>query len=100
MDFIRGASLSEGGIPMIALPSLTSRGDSRIAPHLKPGAGVVTARAHVHYVITEYGVANLYGKNLRQRARLDRYRPPRPPGDAGRTSLYPFQTSARVMWAN
>jgi acyl-CoA hydrolase len=69
MDFMRGASLSEGGIPIIALPSLTSRGESRIAPHLKPGAGVVTTRAHVHYVITEYGVANLYGKNLRQRAR-------------------------------
>lgn len=69
MDFIRGASLSEGGKPIIALPSLTSRGISRIVPHLKEGAGVVTTRAHVHYVITEYGVANLYGKNLRQRAR-------------------------------
>jgi acyl-CoA hydrolase len=69
MDFIRGASLSEGGKPIIVLPSLTSRGDSRIVPQLKVGAGVVTTRAHVHYVITEYGVANLYGKNLRQRAR-------------------------------
>lgn len=69
MDFIRGASLSEGGKPIIALPSLTGRGISRIAPYLKQGAGVVTTRAHVHYVITEYGVANLYGKNLRQRAR-------------------------------
>lgn len=69
MDFIRGASLSEGGKPIIALPSVTSRGESRIVAHLKPGAGVVTTRAHVHYVVTEYGVANLYGKNLRQRAR-------------------------------
>ncbi|MFQ5571201.1 MAG: acetyl-CoA hydrolase/transferase family protein [Rhodothermales bacterium] len=69
MDFIRGASLSEGGKPIIALPSATRRGDSRIAAYLKQGAGVVTTRAHVHYVVTEYGVANLYGKNLRQRAR-------------------------------
>lgn len=69
MDFIRGASLSEGGKPIIALPSTTGRGESKIAPHLKVGAGVVTTRAHVHYVVTEYGVANLYGKNLRQRAR-------------------------------
>jgi len=69
MDFIRGASLSEGGKPIIALPSTTSRGESRIVSFLKRGAGVVTTRAHVHYVVTEYGVANLYGRNLRQRAR-------------------------------
>ncbi len=69
MDFIRGASLSEGGKPVIALPSATRKGQSRIVPHLKEGAGVVTTRAHVHYVVTEYGIANLYGKNLRQRAR-------------------------------
>jgi acyl-CoA hydrolase len=69
MDFIRGASLSEGGKPIIALPSVTAKGISRIVPYLKQGAGVVTTRAHVHYVITEYGIANLYGKNLRQRAR-------------------------------
>jgi 4-hydroxybutyrate CoA-transferase len=69
MDFIRGASLSEGGKPIIALPSTTSAGESRIVPFLKPGAGVVTTRAHVHYVVTEYGTANLYGKTLRQRAR-------------------------------
>jgi len=69
MDFIRGASLSEGGKPIIALPSTTNRGDSKIVPHLKQGAGVVTTRAHVHYVVTEYGVANLYGKNLHQRAK-------------------------------
>lgn len=69
MDFIRGASLSEGGKPIIALPSTTSRGDTRIVPYLKEGAGVVTTRAHVHYIVTEHGVAYLYGKNLRQRAR-------------------------------
>ena len=68
MDFIRGASLSEGGKPIIALPSVTGKGLSRIVPYLKQGAGVVTTRAHVHYVVTEYGVADLYGKNLRQRA--------------------------------
>jgi 4-hydroxybutyrate CoA-transferase len=69
MDFIRGASLSEGGKPIIALPSVSSRGDTRIVPMLRPGAGVVTTRAHVHYIVTEHGVAFLYGKNLRQRAR-------------------------------
>ena len=69
MDFIRGASLSAGGKPIIALPSVTSKGESRIVPMLKLGAGVVTTRAHVHYVVTEHGVANLYGKNLRERAK-------------------------------
>ena len=69
MDFIRGASLSPGGKAIIALPSSTRKGVSRIVPYLKEGAGVVTTRAHVHYVVTEFGVANLYGKNLRQRAR-------------------------------
>jgi 4-hydroxybutyrate CoA-transferase len=69
MDFIRGAALSPGGKPIIALPSTTSRGASRIVALLQPGGGVVTTRAHVHYVVTEYGVANLYGRNLRQRAR-------------------------------
>jgi 4-hydroxybutyrate CoA-transferase len=69
MDFIRGAALSDRGKPIIALPSATRRGESRIVPFLKPGAGVVSTRAHVHYVVTEHGVANLYGKNLRQRAR-------------------------------
>jgi acyl-CoA hydrolase len=68
MDFIRGATLSEGGKPIIALPSVTSHGESRIVPFLKAGAGVVTTRAHVHYIITEYGIADLYGRNLRQRA--------------------------------
>jgi acyl-CoA hydrolase len=68
MDFIRGASLSEGGKPIIALPSTTTKGASRLVAVLKPGAGVVTTRAHVHFVVTEYGIADLYGKNLRQRA--------------------------------
>lgn len=68
MDFIRGASLSDGGKPIIALPSRTGRGQARIVPFLQPGGSVVTTRAHVHYIVTEYGVANLYGKNLRQRA--------------------------------
>lgn len=70
MDFIRGASLSPGGKPIIALPSSTSRGESKIVPMLKPGAGVVTTRAHVHYVATEFGIADLYGKHLRERAKL------------------------------
>lgn len=69
MDFIRGASLSEGGKPIIALPSVTKRGRSRIVPFLQPGAGVVTTRAHVHYVVTEFGVANLYGKTINQRVK-------------------------------
>jgi acyl-CoA hydrolase len=69
MDFIRGASLSEGGKPIIALPSSSSKGISRIVPFLKEGAGVVTTRGHVHWVVTEYGMVNLFGKNLKQRAR-------------------------------
>jgi acyl-CoA hydrolase len=67
MDFIRGASLSEGGRAIIALPSQTKKGQSKIVPFLKKGAGVVTTRANVHYVVTEYGVANLFGKTLRER---------------------------------
>lgn len=69
MDFVRGASLSEGGKPIIALPSITAKGVSRISPFLKEGAGVVTTRAHAHYIVTEYGIAYLYGKNMRQRAK-------------------------------
>ncbi len=69
MDYIRGASLSEGGKAIIALPSVTKKGISRIVPSLKPGAGVVTTRAHVHYVITEYGIANLYGKTIKDRVK-------------------------------
>jgi acyl-CoA hydrolase len=68
MDFIRGASLSEGGKPIIALSSTTKRGESKIVPFLKQGAGVTSTRAHMHYIVTEFGVANLYGLNLRQRA--------------------------------
>jgi acyl-CoA hydrolase len=69
MDFIRGASLSEGGKPIIAIPSVTSKGVSRIVPFLKEGAGVVTTRGHVHWVVTEFGMTNLFGKNLKQRAK-------------------------------
>jgi acyl-CoA hydrolase len=69
MDFIRGALLSEGGKAIIALPSITKNGESRIVPILKEGAGVVTTRAHVQYIITENGIADLYGKTLKQRAK-------------------------------
>ncbi len=69
MDFMRGAALSEGGKPIIALTSRTAKGINRIVPFLKPGAGVVTTRGHIHYVVTEYGIAYLFGKNLRQRAK-------------------------------
>jgi acyl-CoA hydrolase len=68
MDFIRGASLSEGGKPVIAMMSVTASGKAKIVPRLSPGSAVVTTRAHVHYVVTEYGTAFLFGKNLRQRA--------------------------------
>ena len=67
MDFIRGAGCSEGGKAIIALPSTTNRGVTRIVPFLNPGAGVVTTRAHVRYIVTEYGVAELYGKTIKQR---------------------------------
>lgn len=69
MDFIRGASLSEGGKPIIAMSSITNKGISKIVPFLNKGAGVTTTRAHVQYVVTENGVVNLYGKNLQQRAK-------------------------------
>jgi 4-hydroxybutyrate CoA-transferase len=69
VDFIRGAARSKGGVPIIALPSTAKSGTvSRIVPQLKPGAGVVTSRGDVHYVVTEFGVAYLHGKNIRQRA--------------------------------
>jgi 4-hydroxybutyrate CoA-transferase len=67
MDFIRGASLSEGGKPIIAMPSTTKRGESKIVSELKQGSGVVTTRAHVHYIVTEYGIADLYGKSIKWR---------------------------------
>jgi len=69
MDFIRGASLSKGGKAIIALPSQTGKGISRIVPYLNKGAGIVTTRAHVHYVVTEFGVADLYGKTIKQRVK-------------------------------
>jgi len=69
VDFIRGAARSKGGKSIIALPSTAKNGTvSRIVPVLAPGAGVVTSRADVHYVVTEHGVAYLHGKTLRQRA--------------------------------
>ena len=71
MDFIHGAALSEGGKPIIALPATAANGTiSRIAPTLKLGAGVVTSRGHVHWVVTEFGAVNLHGKTLRERAEL------------------------------
>ncbi|WP_034057635.1 acetyl-CoA hydrolase/transferase family protein [Lacinutrix jangbogonensis] len=69
MDFIRGATLSKGGKAILALPSRTSKGIPRIVPTLKTGASVVTTRAHVQFVVTEYGVASLYAKNLKERAK-------------------------------
>ncbi|MBS1573108.1 MAG: acetyl-CoA hydrolase/transferase family protein [Bacteroidetes bacterium] len=69
MDFMRGAALSEGGKPIMAISSRTNKGVPRIVPYLKQGAGVVTTRGHIHFVCTEYGTAYLYGKSLRQRAK-------------------------------
>ncbi|CUS47713.1 MAG: Acetyl-CoA hydrolase [Idiomarinaceae bacterium HL-53] len=70
MDFVRGASLSQGGRSVIALPATAAGGKvSRITSLLSPGAGVVTTRAHVHYVVTEYGIANLRGRSMRERAK-------------------------------
>src|SRR5439155_1442974 len=71
MDFIPGAALSRGGRAIISLPS-TARGGtiSRIVPELAPGAGVVTTRGHIHWVVTEHGAVNLHGKTLRERAEL------------------------------
>jgi 4-hydroxybutyrate CoA-transferase len=69
MDFIRGAALSPGGRPIIALPSTAASGRvSRIVFQLTAGAGVVTTRGHVHWVVTEYGAVNLHGRTLRERA--------------------------------
>jgi acyl-CoA hydrolase len=69
VDFIRGAARSKGGRPIIALPSTAKNGEvSRIVPYLKQGAGVVTSRADVHFLVTEHGAANLFGRNLRERA--------------------------------
>ncbi|MBO6248565.1 MAG: acetyl-CoA hydrolase/transferase family protein [Bacteroidales bacterium] len=70
LDFVRGAAMSEGGVSMIALASRTNKGMSKIVPTLHPGAGVVTPRADVQWVVTEYGAVNLQGKSLQERARL------------------------------
>jgi acetyl-CoA hydrolase len=74
LDFIYGSSMSEGGLPIIALPSTSTLRDgttlSRIVPTLKPGAGITTSRNHVHHVVTEYGMVDLYGKSIRQRTQL------------------------------
>ncbi|WP_010661960.1 acetyl-CoA hydrolase/transferase family protein [Marinilabilia salmonicolor] len=70
IDFIRGAGYSEGGKPIIAMPSVTGKGVSKIAPVLMEGSGVVTTRANMHWLVTEYGAVNLYGKTLQERARL------------------------------
>lgn len=69
LDFTRGATLSPGGKPIFAFPSTTAKGESKIVPMLKRGAGVTTTRAHVHYVVTEWGVADLFGKSLYERAK-------------------------------
>lgn len=70
IDFMYGASLSQGGKAILAMPSVTNKGVSKIAPVLAPGAGVVTTRAHMHYFVTEFGSVDLYGKSLQERARL------------------------------
>jgi acyl-CoA hydrolase len=69
MDFIRGASMSLGGKPIIAMSSLTSKGKSKIVANLSEGANVVTTRAHAHFIVTEYGSVDVNGLNLRQRAK-------------------------------
>ena len=71
MDFMRGAALSKNGVPVIALPSTAAGGKfSRIVSTLKPGSGVVTTRGHVHWIVTEYGAVDLWGRSLRERAEM------------------------------
>jgi len=70
IDFIRGASCSLGGKPIIAMPSVTNKGVSKIASVLNLGAGVVTTRANMHWFVTEYGAVNLYGKSMQERAKM------------------------------
>jgi acyl-CoA hydrolase len=70
IDFIYGASMSKGGKAIIAMPSVTNKGVSKISPILTPGAGVVTTRQHIHWFVTEHGAVNLYGKSLQERAKL------------------------------
>ena len=69
LDFLRGAGRCDQGVPILAMPSTTSKGKSRIVGCLTPGGGVVTTRAHVHYLVTEHGIAHLFGKTLRERAK-------------------------------
>lgn len=70
IDFIRGAGYSKGGKPVIAIPSVTAKGVSKISPTLLEGSGVVSTRANVHWIVTEYGAVNLYGKTMQERAKL------------------------------
>lgn len=70
LDFVKGASMSEGGVSMTAFASRTNKGKTKIVPFLNPGAGVVTPRADAHWIITEYGAVDLYGKSLQERAKL------------------------------
>ena len=70
IDFVYGASRSKGGKAIIAMPSVTDKGISKISPVLMPGAGVVTTRNHIHWFVTEYGAVNLYGRTLQERAKL------------------------------
>lgn len=70
LDFMLGAAASEGGVPIVALPSITAKGVSKIVPTLAEGAGVVTPRGIVHWVVTEFGAVNLFGKPMQERARL------------------------------
>jgi len=71
VDFVRGAARSKGGMPIIAFPSTAKDGEiSRIVPTLTPGSGVITSRNDVHYIATEYGVVDLYGRTVAERARL------------------------------
>jgi acyl-CoA hydrolase len=70
IDFIRGAGYSKGGKPIIAMPSVTAKGISKISPTLIEGSGVVTTRANIHWLVTEFGAVNLYGKTLQERAKL------------------------------
>ncbi|KAJ3031016.1 hypothetical protein HDV00_008593 [Rhizophlyctis rosea] len=69
VDFERGAALSEGGVPIIALSSRSKNGQPRIVPFLQQGAGIVTSRAHTHYIVTEHGAVDLFGKNMMERAK-------------------------------
>ena len=70
LEFVRGASMSEGGKSITAFASRTNKGKAKIVPMLNPGAGVVTPRADAHWIVTEYGAVDLYGKSLQERARL------------------------------